>query len=95
MVFYILNILVKIHLVTIYTKNKINQIHQDVIDKKTFPWQTEMLVDKLYKDLCDTSEREIFSQLSKKANEDPEFEKYFRSAHLDIFFGIVVNPQNL
>lgn len=77
------------------TKIQINQIRQDVIDQKRYPWHAETLVDQLYKDLYDTPEREKFSQLSKKANEDAEFEKYFRSAHLEIFFGIVVTPQNL
>ena len=77
------------------TKIQNNQIRQDVIDQKRYPWHAETLVDQLYKDLYDTPEREKFSQLSKKANEDAEFEKYFRSAHLEIFFGIVVTPQNL
>lgn len=77
------------------TKTQINQIRQDVINQKKYPWHAETLVGQLYKDLYDTPERERFSQLSKKANEDTGFEKYFRSAHLEIFFGIVVIPENL
>ena len=77
------------------TKQQINKIHQDVINQKRHPWHTEELVNQLHKDLYDTSERKKFSELSKKAIEIADFEKYFRSAHLEIFFGIAINPENL
>jgi len=77
------------------TKKQIQKIRQDVVDQKRFPWHAETLINQLYKDLFEKPERQKFSQLADKTKEDNEFEKYFRSAYLEIFFGIVVNPQSL
>ena len=76
-------------------KDKISQFQKDVISKHIFHWQTEALIDQLYSELRNTIEYEKFSVLSNKANADSIFEKYFRSAFLEVFFGIIINPKSL
>jgi hypothetical protein len=74
---------------------QINQIKQDVIEQKRSHWNAEIIIADLYMDLANSSERVKFSELSEKTNFDAEFEKYFRSAFLEIFLGIVISPENL
>lgn len=74
---------------------KIESIRQDVREGKRLPWVIDAVTDELYKELSQSDVRQKFSNHAKKAGSDSEFEKYFRSAHLEIFFGIIVNPKTL
>ncbi len=74
---------------------KIETIRQDVSEGKRLPWVIDAVTDELYKELSQSDARQKFSNHAKKAGVDSEFEKHFRSAHLEIFFGIFVNPKTL
>lgn len=74
---------------------RLEGLKQEIREGEKFPWVLDMAKDELYKDLFQSDERKKFNELAKKANTDPEFEKYFRAAHLEIFFGLIVNPNNI
>lgn len=74
---------------------KLEDLKQEVREGKKFPWILDMAKDELYKDLFHSDERKKFNEHASYANTNPEFEKFFRAAHLEIFFGIIVNPNNL
>ncbi|NLA25297.1 MAG: hypothetical protein GX879_10060 [Bacteroidales bacterium] len=74
---------------------KIETIKQEVREDKKLPWIVDTTRDELYKELVQSDVRHKFSELAKKAGLDPNFEKHFRSAHLETFFGVVINPKDL
>ncbi len=74
---------------------RIETIKQEVREGKKLAWVIDAITDELYKELYQSDVRQKFSELAKRAGSDIDFEKYFRSAHLEIFFGIIINPKNL
>ncbi|MDW7694011.1 hypothetical protein R9C00_04575 [Flammeovirgaceae bacterium SG7u.111] len=74
---------------------KRNDIESQLRDNKITPWQGDLLIDDLYKEFEETQERNEFNQLAQKATKDNKFEKYFRAAHLQVFFNINLNPESL
>ncbi len=80
-------------------KAKKDEMHAKIAKLKTNNqydwWQIDEFKNDLYRDLTDAPERKKFIQESEKTKSDPEFEKYFRSAVLEHFLGIKIDPKIL
>lgn len=76
-------------------RKKINQIRQDVKYMKKNPWDAEVEIDQLLKGICDTPQARKFSELAGKTKNNNDYEKHFRSAYLEIFDGINIEPLEL
>jgi len=74
---------------------KIEEIKQEVRDGKKFPWHVEYISAELYKQLSQSDSRRKFVEYAERAKIDPEFEKFFRAAYFEIFFGFIVDPSYL
>jgi alpha-amylase/alpha-mannosidase (GH57 family) len=74
---------------------KIETIKQEVREGKNIAWVIDAFSDELYTELYQSDVRQIFSKHAKRAGSDTDFEKYFRSAYLEIYFGIIINPKYL
>jgi len=75
--------------------NERNDVELKLRNGEIMTWTRDFLIDNLYKDFYETTERKEYQELAKKATEKDEFEKYFRSAHLLAFFNIEIDPKTL
>jgi hypothetical protein len=74
---------------------KIEEIKQEFREGKKFPWHVEYISLVLYEELSQSDSRIKFVEYAKIAKNNSEFEKFFRAAFLEIFFGIIVDPSCL
>lgn len=74
---------------------KVREIEKKAREDWMFGINAELVIHKLYEELKETKESEAFSEAYKKTKTDDEYEKYFRSAALEIFLGIEISPENL
>ena len=74
------------HKLKVDINKEVKALEQDVRERNRNPGAVEAHINQLYKDLWETEERKLYSNVADRANSDSEFEKVFREIFLRIFF---------
>lgn len=74
---------------------KIREIEEQRENEEITEWSKEIQIENLRYDIVDTKERKEYLKIYNRAQEDDEYEKYFRASHIKIYFGFIIDPKKL